>query len=123
MAPMVKIAEDMKPPKLILHLAIMLARLLPKAPIAPSKNVLQLAFKRADRQIEAVANPLSYRQKPRLGTALNVLKFCDELYASVESLITPFMVLHGDEDKVTSCESSKDLYRKAGAADKVSHVI
>lgn len=68
---------------------------MPKAPITPSKNVVPSAFKDPAILAEAYRNPLGYRKKPRLGTALELLRVTAEIEKSLESFAAPFLVLHG----------------------------
>merc|ERR1719229_430569 len=57
--------------------------------------------------------------RPRLASAREfAFTFPEWLEDNMEKVQTPFLVMHGTEDKVTDPEMSKRLCREAGAKDK-----
>ena len=42
-----------------------------------------------------------------------------DLNTRLSQVTTPFVVMHGDADKVTEPQSSEELYRVASATDKL----
>uniref|UniRef100_A0A6A7G919 Caffeoylshikimate esterase n=1 Tax=Hirondellea gigas TaxID=1518452 RepID=A0A6A7G919_9CRUS len=118
LAPMVKISDRVRPPAFVVNILVHLAKFIPKSPITPSKDLTELCFH--DQQIvaEERENPLLYKLKPRLASALSLLNastFCEENFEKVEF---PFLVLHGEEDQVTEPSVSQTLYEKASSGDK-----
>ncbi|KAL6978388.1 acylglycerol lipase, partial [Sarracenia purpurea var. burkii] len=63
-------------------------------------------------------NKLIYQDKPRLKTALEMLRASMTLEDSLGEVTLPFFVLHGEADTVTDPEVSKALYERAGSKDK-----
>lgn len=64
------------------------------------------------------SNKLIYQDKPRLKTALEMLRASMSLEDSLHEVTLPFFVLHGEADIVTDPEVSRALYEKAGSRDK-----
>ena len=67
-----------------------------------------------------LANPVSLQGlKPRLGTSVSLaFTFPDWLSERLSEVRTPFLILHGKEDRVTDPETSRKLYEEAVAKDK-----
>ncbi|GFP85312.1 caffeoylshikimate esterase [Phtheirospermum japonicum] len=63
-------------------------------------------------------NILGYKHKPRLATAVELLRTTKEIEQSLEKVSLPLLILHGKEDKVTDPSVSKALYEKASSQDK-----
>ncbi|KAK8326575.1 hypothetical protein V6Z12_A11G127500 [Gossypium hirsutum] len=63
-------------------------------------------------------NKLIYQDKPRLKTALEVLRTSMSIENGLNEVRLPFFVLHGEADTVTDPEVSKALYEKARSTDK-----
>ncbi|KAK9733719.1 hypothetical protein RND81_04G087100 [Saponaria officinalis] len=63
-------------------------------------------------------NKLIYQEKPRLKTALEMLRTSINLEDSLWEVTMPFFVLHGEADIVTDPEVSRALYEQAGSIDK-----
>lgn len=64
------------------------------------------------------SNKLIYQDKPRLKTALEMLRTSMSLEDSLSEVTVPFFVLHGEADTVTDPEVSKALYERASSRDK-----
>ncbi|XP_039682553.1 caffeoylshikimate esterase isoform X3 [Medicago truncatula] len=67
---------------------------------------------------KAPYNVLFYKDKPRLGTALELLKATQELEQRLEEVSLPLLVMHGEADIITDPSASKALYQKAKVKDK-----
>ncbi|KAG4394008.1 hypothetical protein GLYMA_03G214800v4 [Glycine max] len=63
-------------------------------------------------------NKLIYQDKPRLKTALEMLRISMSLEDSLYKVTLPFFVLHGEADTVTDPEVSRALYERASSKDK-----
>lgn len=59
-----------------------------------------------------------YQDKPRLKTALEVLRTSMEIEERLEEVRMPFFVMHGEADTVTDPEVSRALYERASSKDK-----
>lgn len=117
-APMCKIADDMVPPKLLAHILIGIANVLPKYKLVPQKNLAVAAFRDLKNRELTAYNVVGYKDKPRLWTAVEMLKTTQEIEQRLEEVSLPLLILHGEADIVTDPSVSKTLYEKASSLDK-----
>ncbi|KAJ8749574.1 hypothetical protein K2173_026223 [Erythroxylum novogranatense] len=117
-APMCKISEKLKPHPVVVNILTSFEELIPKWKIVPTKDVIDSAFKDPDKREKVRNNKLIYQDRPRLKTALEMLRTSMSLEESLNEVTLPFFVLHGDADTVTDPEISKALYAQAGSKDK-----
>ncbi|KAF3436453.1 hypothetical protein FNV43_RR23545 [Rhamnella rubrinervis] len=117
-APMCKISEKVKPHPLVVNLLTRVEEIIPKWKIVPTKDVIDSAFKDPVKREEIRNNKLIYQDKPRLKTALEMLRTSMSLEDSLNEVTLPFFVLHGEADIVTDPEVSRSLYDKASSRDK-----
>lgn len=68
--------------------------------------------------MQAAYNVIAYKDKPRLGTALELLRTTKEIEQQLEKVSLPLLILHGEKDIVTDPSVSKALYEKASSLDK-----
>ncbi|MQM01555.1 hypothetical protein Taro_034318 [Colocasia esculenta] len=117
-APMCKISEKVKPHPLVINLLTRVEDIIPKWKIVPTKDVIDSAFKDPIKREEIRSNKLIYQGKPRLKTALELLRTSISLELRLGEVTLPFFVLHGEADTVTDPEVSRALYDQAASADK-----
>ncbi|CAA3003361.1 caffeoylshikimate esterase [Olea europaea subsp. europaea] len=117
-APMCKIAGDMVPAWLVTQILIGVAKLLPKWKLVPQKDLAESAFRDVKKREQAAYNVIAYTHKPRLRTALEMLRTTEEIERQLEKVSLPLLILHGKADKVTDPSVSKALYEKARSPDK-----
>lgn len=117
-APMCKISEKVKPHPVVINLLTRVEEMIPKWKIVPTKDVIDAAFKDLAKREEVRNNKLIYQDKPRLKTALEMLRTSMNLEDTLHEITMPFFVLHGEADIVTDPEISKALYEKASSRDK-----
>ncbi|KAF8401456.1 hypothetical protein HHK36_012395 [Tetracentron sinense] len=117
-APMCKISEKVKPHPVVIQILTSVEEIIPKWKIVPTKDVIDAAFKDPAKREEIRNNKLIYQDKPRLKTALEMLRASMSLEDSLSQVTLPFFVLHGEADIVTDPEVSRVLYEQAGSADK-----
>lgn len=117
-APMCKISEKVKPPPIVVNILTRVENLIPKWKIVPTKDVIDYAFKDPIKREQVRSNKMVYQDKPRLKTALELLRTSMKLENTLHEVILPFLVLHGEEDRVTDPEVSRALYEKASSRDK-----
>ncbi|XP_057951364.1 caffeoylshikimate esterase-like [Malania oleifera] len=117
-APMCKIAEDMVPPWLVKQMLIGIAKFFPKAKLVPHKDIAEMGFKDLKKRILTPYNVISYKDKPRLGTAVELLKTTQEIEHQLEDVSLPLLIMHGEADIVTDPSVSQALYQKAKSSDK-----
>ncbi|WZZ82565.1 hypothetical protein YC2023_103137 [Brassica napus] len=112
-APMCKISEKVKPHPVVINLLTRVEEIIPKWKIVPTKDVIDAAFKDPVKREEIRNNKLIYQDKPRLKTALEMLRTSMNLEDTLHEITLPFFVLHGEADTVTDPEISKALFEKA----------
>ncbi|GJN32017.1 hypothetical protein PR202_gb20484 [Eleusine coracana subsp. coracana] len=117
-APMCKISENVKPHPLVITLLTQVEDVIPKWKIVPTKDVIDAAFKDPVKREKIRRNNLIYQDKPRLKTALEMLRTSMYIEDSLSQVKLPFFVLHGEADTVTDPEVSRALYERAASTDK-----
>ncbi|KAK9114976.1 hypothetical protein Syun_021773 [Stephania yunnanensis] len=117
-APMCKIAENVKPPPAVLKALRFLSNVLPKAKLFPETDLADLAFRDPRKKKMAVYNVIAYSDRMRLRTGMELLKATDDIERQIEKVSSPLLVLHGAADKVTDPTVSKFLFEKASSKDK-----
>ncbi|KAK9091302.1 hypothetical protein Sjap_024479 [Stephania japonica] len=117
-APMCKIAENVKPPPAVLKALGFLSNVLPKAKLFPETDLADLAFRDPRKKKMAVYNVIAYSDRMRLRTGMELLKATDDIERQIEMVSSPLLVLHGAADKVTDPAVSKFLYENASSKDK-----
>lgn len=127
-APMLFVADDVKPPQLVQTvLKSLVVPLIPSWPITPAKELEGLDFHDAEhgRAFTNKGNPLSMKGcKARLATAVQMgLVFPDWMAKHLEEMSTPFLVVHGQDDKICDPGMSQVLYDKARCKDKSLKMI
>ncbi|KAI3861739.1 hypothetical protein MKX03_025144 [Papaver bracteatum] len=117
-APMCKISEKLKPHPMVVNMLTRIEEVIPKWKIVPTKDVIDSAFKDPIKREEVRNNKLIYQDKPRIKTALEMLRTSMSLEDTLSEVTLPFFVLHGEADTVTDPEVSRALYVLAGSKDK-----
>ncbi|CAI9110679.1 OLC1v1010748C4 [Oldenlandia corymbosa var. corymbosa] len=117
-APMCKIADDITPPWLVKQVLIGIAKLLPKQKLVPQKDLADLACREKKKRYAMDYNVISYKHKPRLRTALELLHTTQEIEKQLDKISLPLLILHGKADMLTDPSVSQALYEKARSTDK-----
>lgn len=117
-APMCRIAEDVKPPPAVLKVLTLLSRVLPKAKLVPQKDLSELFIRDLRTRQMADYNVIGYNDQMRLKTAVELLKATEDIEARLEKVSSPLLIIHGAADKVTDPLVSQFLYEKASSHDK-----
>ncbi|XP_062092737.1 caffeoylshikimate esterase-like [Humulus lupulus] len=117
-APMCKIADEMKPPPLVINILSKLSNIIPTWKIIPTNDIIDLAFKVPEVRQAVRANPYCYKGRPRLKTGYELLRVSTALEQKLNEISLPFLVLHGEDDRVTDKSVSKLLYETASSKDK-----
>ncbi|KAL3604502.1 hypothetical protein D5086_005361, partial [Populus alba] len=92
-APMCKISEKLKPHPVVVNILTGLEDLIPKWKIVPTKDVIDSACKDPLKREEIRNNKLIYQDKPRLKTALEMLRTSMRVEESLKQLIGPTTVI------------------------------
>ncbi|KAI4296664.1 hypothetical protein L6164_036605 [Bauhinia variegata] len=117
-SPMCKISDNVRPSWLITQILILLAKFFPTWAIVPTADLMYKSVKVDEKKVIADMNPVRYRGKPRLGTAVELLRVVDYLNQRLCDVNLPFIVLHGSADVVTDPNVSRELYEEAKSEDK-----
>ncbi|XP_075482148.1 caffeoylshikimate esterase-like isoform X2 [Primulina tabacum] len=86
-APMCKIADDMVPPWLVTQILIGVSKLLPKQKLVPRKDLAEMAFQDARKREQTAYNVIAYKHKPRLRTAVELLRTTREIEHQLEKVL------------------------------------
>ncbi|XP_057484754.1 caffeoylshikimate esterase-like [Actinidia eriantha] len=117
-APMCKIADDMKPHPVVVNVLTKLCRIIPTWKIIPTQDIVDVAFRDPQVRQEIRSNPYCYKGRPRLLTGNQLLQVSLDLEQRLKEVSVPFLVVHGGDDKVTDPSVSKLLYESAESKDK-----
>ncbi|XP_015699009.2 caffeoylshikimate esterase-like [Oryza brachyantha] len=118
-APMCKIAEEMRPHPVVVSVLKMMTSIIPTWRVVPTNDVIDLAYRMQWKRDEIRGNPLCYKDRPRLKTAYELLRVSLLLESSILPQVSlPFLLLHGAADRVTDPSVSDLLFRSASSADK-----
>ncbi|KAF2597092.1 hypothetical protein F2Q68_00007386, partial [Brassica cretica] len=112
------IADDMVPPPVLKQILIGLANVLPKHKLVPQKDLAEAAFRDVRKRNMTQYNVICYSGKPRLRTAVEMLRTTQEIEQQLEKVSLPILILHGEADTVTDPSVSRELYQKAKSSDK-----
>ncbi|XP_057735941.1 caffeoylshikimate esterase-like isoform X2 [Arachis stenosperma] len=117
-APMCKIADDLRPNAMVVGVLSALSRVIPSWRLIPTQDIIDVAFKEPQVRQQIRANEYCYKGKPRLRTGYELLRVSTEIEQRLNEVSLPFLVLHGEEDQVTDKAVSKQLYEVASSTDK-----
>jgi alpha-beta hydrolase superfamily lysophospholipase len=121
-APMVKIADELRPGPLVIALLRLLAGWLPLAPITPIKEINADLYKRPEVLARSRICTLAYDKKPRVATAVEMLTTTEDVAARMAQLVHPVLILHGGADVVTCHKLSQTLFEQCSSEDKTIKV-
>jgi len=125
-APMVKIADDVLPPKWVIDAFRLVvgpsgtSSFLARLPIAPSSGSFDdFCFKEIEKRELVNQSPYSFGgRKPRLATARELMNTTAEISSKLHKFDAPFLVQHGLEDRITCPKLSECLYEESKSSDK-----
>ncbi|KAG2619787.1 hypothetical protein PVAP13_3NG136900 [Panicum virgatum] len=117
-APMCKISEKVKPHPVVVTLLTKVEDIIPKWKIVPTKEIIDSTFKDPVKREKIRKNKLIYQDKPRLKTALELLRTSKDVEGNLSEVRMPFFVLHSKADTVTDPEVSRALYERSASTDK-----
>ncbi|KAG7016061.1 Caffeoylshikimate esterase, partial [Cucurbita argyrosperma subsp. argyrosperma] len=117
-APMCKISDDMIPPWGVSQVLIGASKFLPKYKLVPQKDLAEAAFRDLKYREMTTYNVIAYKHKPRLQTAVEMLRTTQELERRLREVSLPILILHGEADTVTDPSVSKALYEKSSSTDR-----
>ncbi|EFA80133.1 putative phospholipase [Heterostelium album PN500] len=118
LAPLIKLDDTMVPNYYVVSILTLIASAFPSLPIVPGDNVLDRNIKDPKKREEHATHPLTYKGRARLGTGLAILKVTSHLQSKLADVKVPLFIAHGSEDKVSSPEVSKELYKASTSLDK-----
>ncbi|ESQ52619.1 hypothetical protein EUTSA_v10016977mg [Eutrema salsugineum] len=117
-APMCKLAEEIKPHPVVTSILTKLAWFIPTWKIVPGNDIIDIAIREPHIRNQVRENKYCYKGRPRLKTAYELLMVSLDLEKNLHQVSIPFIVLHGEDDKVTDKSISKMLYELASSSDK-----
>ncbi|XP_039132038.1 caffeoylshikimate esterase-like isoform X2 [Dioscorea cayenensis subsp. rotundata] len=117
-APMCKIAEEMRPHPIVINVLQKLCKIIPTWRIIPTQDIIDSAIKNPEWRDVVRNNPYCYKGKPRLRTGHELLMVSLDIEENLDKVSLPFMIVHGGADTVTDSAVSQALYDKATSKDK-----
>ncbi|XP_076937818.1 caffeoylshikimate esterase-like [Bidens hawaiensis] len=117
-APLCKIADDIKPPQLVISMLRKLTKIIPTWKIIPGQNFVNIVFRDSKIREEVRNNPLFYKGRVSLQTANQLLNVSLDIEKRLQEVTLPFFVGHGEADNVTDPTVSKLLYETASSSEK-----
>lgn len=117
-APMCKIADDLRPNPLVIKVLTKLCRVIPTWKIIPTQDIVDVAFRDPEVRKQIRSNSYCYTDKPRLQTGNQLMTASLDLEQRLNEVSIPFLVVHGADDKVTDPAVSKLLFDTACSKDK-----
>ena len=85
-------------------------------PIANTHDEDSVARKRKE-------DPLVYKRGMKLQQAVQITRGMGQANASAHNLHTPYLLIHGDTDKVTDFEASQSFHEKSASQDKTIIIV
>ncbi|XP_052186679.1 caffeoylshikimate esterase-like isoform X2 [Diospyros lotus] len=117
-APMCKIADDMRPSPMMINFLTKLCSVIPTWKIIPTQDIIDTAFRDPEIRTEIRSNPYCYKGRPRLQTGNQLMRASLDLEQRLQEVSLPFLLVHGEDDTVTDLSVSKLLYESASSIDK-----
>jgi len=123
-APMCGISPSLRPHVVVEKMLILASRLFPTLAVTPVPDLGQLCFEDPKFYLlERSRNHLCYPSRPRLATARSMLEAQSWISANSTKLTTPFLLLHGDADVITSTDLSRAFFAKASSLEKEMEIL
>ncbi|XP_068657412.1 caffeoylshikimate esterase-like [Aristolochia californica] len=89
-----------------------------------TKPLTERSFKEEWKRRLVAKNPKRIpSSKPTAGTALEMMRICEEIEKRSHEVETPLLVLHGEEDLVCDVESATLVYDNARSKDKTLKIL
>ncbi|KAL5733343.1 hypothetical protein ACOSP7_032686 [Xanthoceras sorbifolium] len=117
-APMCKIADEMKPHPLLEKVLNTICYWLPTWKTIQGRDLVELSFKEPNIRQQVRENDLCYKGPPLIKTGYEMYRVSTDLEQRLNEVSLPFLVLHGEEDKVTDQKASALLAEVASSTDK-----
>ncbi|XP_047322695.1 caffeoylshikimate esterase-like [Impatiens glandulifera] len=113
------ICKKFKPPWPLEYFLTIIAALVPTWRIVPTRySIPDVSFKVGWKRKLILANPTQNVERPRAGTAREIVRLADEIKTKFEEVELPFLVVHGSEDIVCDPATAEEFYRRASSVDK-----
>ncbi|XP_078437330.1 alpha/beta-Hydrolases superfamily protein [Wolffia australiana] len=122
-APMLRLSDRLRPPWPLPQILKVVARVAPELAVVPTADLVEASVRVAEKRAVARRNPRRYAGRPRLGTVVELMRVTEYLYARLEEVRLPFLVVHGTGDAVTDAGVSRALYERAASADKTAEIL
>ncbi|CAI7899941.1 unnamed protein product [Closterium sp. NIES-53] len=117
-APMCKMAQELIPPAPVIFVLRCLSYIFPTWKLVPVSANPDVCFQVPEKRERAENHPFAYQDKPRLATALQLLRTTQDIGAHMEEVTVPLLILHGAKDVVTDPAASQELFIRSSSADK-----
>jgi alpha-beta hydrolase superfamily lysophospholipase len=123
-APMCGINPNLRRSWLVEKFFFLLSDWFPRLPITPVPDLSRLCYRDAAFHAQEMKkNRLAFPLKPRLGTAKSLLTAQAWISENAHKVSIPFLIVHGDNDLVTSSHMSLRFRDLAGSKDKDVEIV
>ncbi|CAK8573180.1 unnamed protein product [Lathyrus sativus] len=117
------ISDKFKPPWPLEHFLSIAAAIIPTWPVVPTRgSIPDVSLKMEWKRKLAIASPKRTLARPRVSTALELLRICSELQGRYEEVDVPFLVVHGSDDVICDSSYVEELYARAKSKDKTLNI-
>lgn len=129
LGPAVQLRSEYLPPAPVVAVLKAIARFFPHLPLPGGEDDLaggaswDAAFGDPAAAAAVAADPLVSNVQPRLRTAIGMLSAFESLWAALEHVDVPLLVLHGEDDVRVDLDKSEALVRRAATPDKRLDVL
>ncbi|XP_072954656.1 caffeoylshikimate esterase-like [Typha angustifolia] len=117
-APMCKIAEELKPHPVLIKILTKLSTILPTLKICRMQDLIESGIRNPEWRQKVRHNPFCYKGKTHLKTGTELLMASLDIEKNLDKVSLPFIIVHGGKDTITDPSVSKLLYETAVSKDK-----
>ncbi|KAL4200712.1 hypothetical protein AMTRI_Chr02g254930 [Amborella trichopoda] len=121
--PMCGIARSFMPPwplELLLPLASIVV---PTWKAVPTQSLVKASYKEPTFRKLIRTDPYLCRGLPRVASARELLKACDEVQRRSYEVCVPLLILHGDTDHVCDVKATEVVYERVQSHDKTLKIL
>ena len=118
-SPMCQVDEKTAPPEIVQRIFLLLSEYFPTGTFIAMENIMD-KLTHDEKELHKIYrdNLLMYWLNPRL----NLLKECYNVILKIDKhqkdITTPFLIIHGEDDPVTNCQSSQMFYQNTISVNK-----
>jgi alpha-beta hydrolase superfamily lysophospholipase len=113
----VALTADLRQPPMLIHVANLLNRFIPKAPLADGAPISELSND-PSVALAFTADPLTYKGKMRVRMGVSIQRAAAWARDNLEMVELPVLLMHGADDRICPPDGSRMIHERAASADK-----